>query len=109
MVPVDEHGFHVFDWDRATGRVIWVKTEGDGSRTFRVDTPVQSILDANQEAYNSSTGERFGDWRRVASVPLDFLHQSGLHEAQEQQDDKFISKVLNDSDNRKFRTFGGQL
>lgn len=103
----DDNGFRLFEYDQPTGRSVWVKHEVDGKMTFRIDTPVSQILDANKDAANESMGKRFGDWRRVASIPLDMMDKSGLSEANIQKDGKFISRWLNDGDNRKFRTFGG--
>lgn len=105
----DGNGFKLFDYDIETGRSVWVKHEIDGRMTFRVDMPVSSILDANKEFANDSIGKRFGDWERVASVPLELMDQSGLSEASAQKDDKYISRWLNDSDNRGFRTFRGNV
>lgn len=103
----DGNGFKLFEFEAETGRSVWIKHEIDGRITMRVDMPVDSILDQNKEFANDSIGKRFGDWARVASVPLELMDQSGLSEASKQKDDRFISRWLNDSDNRKFRTFRG--
>jgi hypothetical protein len=104
----DENGFNLFDYDPVSGRSIWVKLEGD-ERIFRIDQPVDKILDANAEHANNSIGEKFPEWTRVASIPLEHAYEKGLIEAGDQHDHKHIAKVLNDSDNRKFRTFRGNL
>ena len=105
----DGNGFRLFDYDAHLGRSVWIKHETDGKITFRIDTPVEQILDANKDDANDSIGKRFGDWTRIASVPLDLMDKSGLSDASQQKDNKFMSKWLNDSDNRGFRTFRGNV
>jgi hypothetical protein len=104
----DDNGFTLFNHDPDTGRTIWTKQE-DGKQVFRIDTPVDKILDANQEHYNNSDGQRFGDWQRVASVPLNLAYSNGFTDAVQQDDHKWLSRFLNNSDNRKFRTFKGNI
>lgn len=104
----DADGFTLFDHDRETGRTIWMKPE-DGKYVFRIDQPLETIFTANHEAAMATQGQRFGDWNRVASIPHHLAHQNGLSQAVEQQDDRFIAKVLNDSDNLKFRTSRGRV
>lgn len=104
----DGNGFDLFDHDPETGRTVWVKVEDD-KRVFRIDQPVQNILDANVEHEADSTGKRFSDWTRVASVPLNLAHENGFMQAVEQKDDNWLSRFLNNSDNRKFRTFRGNV
>lgn len=104
----DDNGFTLFDHDADTGRTVWSKVE-DGKQVFRIDTPVNSILDANQEHYNNSDGKRFGDWQRVASVPLNLAYSNGFTDAVQQDDKAWLSRFLNDGDNRKFRTFKGNI
>ena len=60
------------------------------------------------KAYNDSQNKRHGDWSRIASIPLNIYHEQ-LAEAQSQKDEKYMSKWLNDPDNRAFRTFGGTV
>lgn len=74
---------------------------------------IEPILDENAEFYNNANGQRWGDGRRVASVPLGLRFGEnelrGLGEAQNAGDEKYVRKVLNDPDFRKFRTFPGKL
>lgn len=104
----DGDGFTLFDHDKLTGRTVWSKIE-DGKRIMRVDTPVDAILEANQAAHNDSQGKRFSDWTRVASIPLNHAFTSGFSDAVQQNDNKWLSTFLNDGDNRKFRTFRGNV
>lgn len=101
------------DWrllshDPVTGAKSWWLDLGDGNAVIRTDTPVDELIDENAESYNDSLGQRFGDWTRVASIPLNVYHQH-LREAHTQGDEKYVSKWLNDLDNQKFRTFRGRV
>lgn len=98
----------LFDYDFRTGRSVWKFSHGDGRVTFRTDYPVTELLDTNQRALNASTGARWGDGKVAAKVPKN-IYWDKLHEPMEQDDDKYVSRFLNDSDNGKFRTFGGRV
>jgi hypothetical protein len=107
-MTIKDGDFTLLDYDYQTGVSKWVRYEPDGSTTIRTDTPVQHILDANTEDLNNSTGQRWGDGKRVASVPMD-VYERYLMEARKQGDKAFVKRFLNDSDNAKFRTFGGRI
>lgn len=96
----------LFDFDYQTGRSVWSYFDGEKT-VFRTDYPVDNLLSQNAEVRNSAEKAWKGDWHRVASVPLNVFHDSGLAQAQEQGDDAFVSRFLNDSDNRDFRTKEG--
>jgi hypothetical protein len=99
-----------FDHDPEIGRTVWLVFNEKGElRGAHVEQEVDAILDANAEAEKATHGVRFGDYNRVASVPLTFLERSGLDQAIDARDQRYISKVLNDSDNKKFRTSRGKV
>jgi len=100
--PVWDGDFMLLGTDPVTGRSVWARENEDGSWTCRTDYPVDDIIRANTEERNSTAGELFGDWRRVASVPLN-AYYGELAEAQNQRDDKYIGKWLDD--NSAFKTF----
>jgi len=108
-VPIrDENGFELVDYDHLTGRSVW--TYFDGEKTvIRTDYPVEGLVSANAEIRNSAASGWAGDYHRVASIPQNVLWDSGLVEAQSQGDDKFVSRWLNDSDNRAWRTKEGRV
>ena len=70
---------------------------------------VDDIMEANAEAEKAAHGKRFGDYNRVASIPLTFYEKTGIGDAINARDKRYISKVLNDADNRKFRTSRGNV
>lgn len=99
-----------FDYDPEIKRTVWLVFDDKGQmKGAHVEQEVDAILEANAEAEKATHGVRFGDYNRVASVPLTFLERSGLDQAIDARDQRYISKVLNDADNRKFRTSRGRV
>lgn len=105
----DENGFALFDWDKATGRTVWVRENGNGTTTWRTDYPVDSIVKQNAEQRNIAGSGWKADYHQIASIPLNMIHGEGLGEAIQNDDQKWISRWLNDSDNRAFRTKDGTV
>lgn len=108
MADVWDGKWLLMEHDPATGKCVWMTVEDD-QYIFRVDQPLDAIFTANHEAAAETQGKAFGDWNRVASIPHHLVYQNGLNEAVEQQDNRFISRMLNDSDNEKFRTSRGRV
>ena len=107
MTDIYDGPWRLFSHDVATGRTVWV-LHHDGGMTLRTDYPVQNIISANHELAADTAGRPFGDWARVASVPLNVFHEQ-LAEPLRQKDDRYLSKFLNDSDNRAWRTKEGKI
>lgn len=101
----------LFSDDMLTGRKVWMSLdEGPPGKTlWRVEMPIDGLVDANAEAEKATQGVRLPDWNRVASVPLNILEQTGLDTAIQMGDSRYVSKVLNDSDNSKLRTSRGRV
>lgn len=108
MTVRDEAGFELFEFDPASGRSVWRYFDGEKT-VFRTDYPVSETLHQNAEARAAAAVGWKGDWHRIASVPLNIVYASGLAEAVNQQDDRFISRFLNDGDNRAWRTKEGSV
>lgn len=99
-----------FDHDPEIGRTVWLVFNERGElRGAHVEQEVDAILAANVEAEKASHGKRFGEWNRAASVPLTMIEKTGLDIAVDMGDRKYISKILNDSDNAKLRTSRGRI
>lgn len=98
----------LLDHDAATGRTVWVRDNGDGTMTARTDYPHDALLSENAAFRNALDPGWKGDWHRVASIPLNIFHDQ-LGEAARQNDDKYISKWLNDADHFGFRTKEGKV
>lgn len=98
----------LFDSDIQLGRFVWVRTNDDGSQTFRTDYRVDPTVEINQAQRNMANKGWAGDYHHVASIPLNVFHDQ-LAEASKQGDKRYISKWLNDSDHRAWRTKDGVL
>jgi len=104
----DENGFELMEHDPVSGRTIWSYFDGEKT-VYRTDYPVEATMAENEAIRNEAGRAWKGDWHRVASIPLNVLHDSGLVEAQTQGDDKFVKRWMNDSDNRAWRTKDGTV
>lgn len=105
-------GLHwlLFDDDKEIGRKVWLGYDERGQfKAAHVVQEVDSILEANAEAEKATQGQRFGDYNRVASIPLTMWEKTGLGDAVDAGDRKYIGKILNDSDYSRFRTSRGKV
>ncbi len=99
-----------FDHDPEIGRTVWLVFDDRGNlRGAHVEQDIDAIVEANKIAADISAGTRFGEYNRVASVPLTFLEKTGLDQAIDGGDRKYVSKVLNDSDHSGLRTSRGRV
>ena len=98
----------LFDHDFKLKRTVWVRSNPDGSQTFRTDYAVDGTIEANRDMRNAAEKGWKGDWHKVASIPLNVFHDR-LAEASRQGDDAYISRFLNDSDNRAWRSKEGRV
>lgn len=107
-MKITDGDWTLYDYDVATGRQVWSLANDDGSITFRTDYPVQPTIDINTAQRNMAQDNWKGDYHHIASIPLNVYHDQ-LAEASRQEDDAFISKWLNDSENRAWRTKNGTV
>ena len=98
----------LFDYDPQLKRQVWSRRNPDGSQTFRTDYEVDPTIEANTAMRNLASPGWKGDYHKVASIPLNVFWDQ-LAEASKQDDDKYISKWLNDSDNRAWRSKDGRV
>lgn len=98
----------LFDYDFQTGRQVWVIDNPDGSQTFRTDYPVESVMKENKDFRNALDPGWKGDWHKIASIPLNIFHEQ-IAEASRQDDEKYLSRWLNDGDNAAWRTKEGRV
>lgn len=110
-MQIRDGDFTLLDYDMKTGRTVWARENGDGTTTYRTDYPVDATIEANLAARNAASTGWAGDYHRIASIPLGVLHNEnlGLVEAMRQDDMKYVSRFLNDSDNRAWRTKSGNV
>lgn len=106
MAAIRDGDWILFDSDIKLGRHVWVRYNPDGSTTYRTDYEVQPTIDANTAHRNMVSDGWKGDYHKVASIPLN-VYWDQLAEASRQDDQKYISKWLNDSDHSAWRTKRG--
>lgn len=107
-MKVKDGDWTLFDYDVKTGRQVWALQNDDGSTTFRTDYPVDPLIDTNTAQRNLAQPGWAGDYHHIASVPLNVYHDQ-LAEASKQGDERYLSKWLNDSENRAWRTKDGNV
>ena len=110
MARFRDGDWDLFDWDPVTGRTVWHMFDGE-SDIFKTELPVENVCNVNQQFLNDSLNARWGDGKRVASIPLNVWHDEnlGLDKAHIEGDDNYLSRWLNDGDNAAFRTFPGRV
>jgi hypothetical protein len=100
----------LFEHDPEIGRTVWLVFDDRGNlKGAHVEQEVDDIVERNRQEALSTMGNRFGDYNRVASVPLTFFEQKGLGDAVDAGDRRYLSKVLNDADFSGFRTSRGKV
>ena len=107
-MKIKDGDWSLFDYDVQTGRQVWVIHNDDGTQTFRTDYPVEPTIDINTAQRNLAQPGWSGDYHQIASIPLNVYYDQ-LAQANQQNDQKHISKWLNDSDNRAWRTKDGSV
>jgi hypothetical protein len=109
-VVIRDGDWRLFDYDFQSGRTVWMLDDGN-KIVFRTDYPIEATLTANSAMRNEAGNAWKGDWHHIASVPLNlaFDDSLGLLKAHDQGDDKYLSRWLNDSDNRGWRTKEGSV
>ncbi len=98
----------LFDYDIPSGRQVWRMENPDGSSTYRTDYPVKASVDMNTAQRNLAQNGWAGDYHQIASIPLNVYYDQ-IGQAAREGDDKYLSKWLNDSDNRAWRTKSGTV
>ncbi|MCZ7856006.1 hypothetical protein O9X81_05215 [Agrobacterium salinitolerans] len=109
-MKITDNGWTLFDWDAATGRSTWFMEDGNKTH-WRVDYPVEATISENAAIRNVAQKAWKGDYHLIASIPLNILHDenAGLMKAHSEGDDKYVSRWLNDGDNRAWRTRDGRV
>lgn len=88
--------------------VYWVDREnGVGFR--KTENIVEAeLLERNRESLNESQGQRFGDGKVVASIPLNVFYRD-LAPRLKHGDEDYVKWFLNNEQNRPYRTFRGRV
>lgn len=101
-------GWYFMDDNPLTGIRHWGLDTEDGTIIRTEYYMAVPFMEANQQQRNATDGQRFGNFRHVASIPMHIWARE-IVPRQQQHDDKSLRKWLNDIDNRAFRTFGGKV
>jgi hypothetical protein len=94
------------------GQRRWIRPDADDPNKWHVKTESWApslIAETNAEMLKASQGQRFGDGKVVARIPLADLYGPKLGPAFKAGDQPYIRKFLNDPDNRHMRTFEGAI
>lgn len=85
--------------------------EIDGKLVQCVRERVSPLLDEAADYRSRSQGQRWGDMKRVATIPESMFWDpnSDFSKAHNNRDNEWIKRFLNDIDNQKLRTFEGRL
>lgn len=89
-------------------KAVWALELDDGNIVTCTQRLVEPIIEDNKRALNDSAGQRWGDGKVVASIPLN-VYFDKLAPASRAGDDAYVKRWLNDIDNRDFRRFGGKV
>lgn len=104
---IKDGDWELVEYNRPLKRSLWKYF--DGQRThYKTTYEVDDILSANQQERNMTSGQKWGEWRKVASIPIGLFYDN-LGVAVQNRDEKYINRFLNDIDNRSFRTFEGRV
>lgn len=109
-MAIKDGDWELQSWDPVTGRTTWIMFDGEKT-VIRTDTPVAASIEENLLVRNATPEGWKGDYHRIASVPMQLLYDDnlGLNKAIQQGDDKYLSRWLNDGDNRAWRTKDGRV
>jgi len=79
-----------------------------GQATIQTQQDVTAIIEENKQEYAQvDERARWGEWSRVASIPMSIYFQ--LKAEGKLDDQEYMKKWLNDADNKYFRTRAGKV
>ena len=99
----------LFDKDDALGITrIWHYDADTDKATIETRQAVSKIIDENKQEYAQiDENARWGEWTRVASIPMSIYFQ--LKREGKLDDEAYMKKWLNNPDNKYFRTRSGEV
>lgn len=98
-----------FNEDKEQGiRRFFYYDEKTDQATIETQQDVTAIIEENKQEYAQiDERARWGEWTRVASIPLSIYYQ--LKAEGKLDDQAYMKRWLNDPDNKYFRTRSGQV
>jgi hypothetical protein len=112
MTPEFDGPWRLLSEDLVIGQRRWIMRDPGNPNRWIVKTQSWApslIAEGNERDRNEAAGQRFGDGRIVARIPLSILYGKELGEAFKVGDEPYIRKFLDDPNNAWMRTFGGRL
>ena len=99
----------LFDKDDALGITrIWHYDADTDKATIETRQDVSKIIEENKQEYAQiDENARWGEWTKVASIPMSIYFQ--LKREGKLDDQEYMKKWLNDRDNQYFRTRPGEV
>jgi hypothetical protein len=95
--------------DDLTERSAWYIDQGDGKAKILTVEPFEEFQQVNADLRDLSSGKKWDDGLALAArVPM-HIWQRQLAEAICQEDNRYISRWLNDPDHAHFRTKEGKV
>jgi hypothetical protein len=103
----------VIDYDPTLGRTTYARRVEEADRKgweIWVDYEVDPTIEANKIELNNQASGWKGDLHKIASLSPGIAYGQGyIAQALKEGDEKAMSKWLNDSDNRAWRTKEGKV
>lgn len=99
----------LFSTDEDQGITRYFHYDEDTDKaTIQTQQDVTAIIEENKQEYAQvDERARWGEWSRVASIPMSIYFQ--LKAEGKLDDQEYMKKWLNDSDNQYFRTRSGEV
>lgn len=99
----------IFDTNADLGITrTWHYDEDTDQATIQTSQDVTAIIEENKNEFNQvDERARWGEFSRVASIPLNLFYQ--LKNEGKLEDQAYMKRWLNDPENRHFRTRPGQV
>lgn len=99
----------IFDVNADLGiKRIWHYNDETDEATIQTQQDVTDIIEENKQEFNQvDERARWGEFSRVASIPLSLYYE--LKKEGKLEDQAYMKRWLNDPENRHFRTRPGEV
>lgn len=105
--------WQLVEFDAQIGRAVFARRVDDNERQgweIKTEYYADPTLEANKIELNNQASGWKGDYHKVASLSPAIAYGDGyIAQALRQGDDKAVSRWMNDSDNRAWRTKAGKI
>lgn len=108
-IPDDQWEFEGYSQDGMRRHYVYWVDKANGTGFRKTENAIEAeILESNRQRFNDSHGQRFGDGKVVASIPLNVFYRDFASRLKEGDTD-FMRWWLNSEQNRPYRTFRGKV